>query len=227
LEANLSEEPRWPRGTRAASPQGLPLPVENPVSNLHPTAQAIIATAQQIIADEGLHRLTLRRIAESANVNVSAVKYHFGSKAGLLAVVLDASIHDDAIAMVAATLSLTGEERLHAYIDGVLSMVNNTRAFRSFFELVPAILRSPALRKTAIDLYNWYLEWTSMCLGLDAITQNPETTKAIAQLLVATSDGLALQRLLDEEGLPAEGPHVILERLLWSVLHGDIRVTSV
>lgn len=208
----------------ANPPRGLPLPFDNPLSDLHPTAQAIITTAQQIIADEGLHRLTLRAIAERANVNISAVKYHFGSKAGLMAVVLDATVHDEALKLVSKTYTLTGEERLHAYISGVLAIVNSTRAYRSYYELQPAVLRSPRLKQTEADLYRWYVDWTSLCLGLDGLGLQPETSHAIAQMLVAMSDGLALQRLVDEDAFPAEAAHVVLEKMLRAVLRGDLRL---
>ena len=44
------------------------------------TKEKIIRAAMDIITEEGLESMTIRKIAKRANVNVAAVNYHFGSK---------------------------------------------------------------------------------------------------------------------------------------------------
>lgn len=44
------------------------------------TKNKIIDATLEIIASEGIHRVTVRKIAYLADVNVAAVNYHFGSK---------------------------------------------------------------------------------------------------------------------------------------------------
>jgi AcrR family transcriptional regulator len=48
------------------------------------TKKRIIEAALKIIASEGFHRVTIRKIASLAGVNVAAVNYHFGSKEQLI-----------------------------------------------------------------------------------------------------------------------------------------------
>lgn len=44
------------------------------------TKEKIVRVAMDIIAEEGFHNITIRKIAARAGVNVAAVNYHFGSK---------------------------------------------------------------------------------------------------------------------------------------------------
>lgn len=48
------------------------------------TKKRIIGAALRIIASEGFHKITIRKIASLAGVNVAAVNYHFGSKEQLI-----------------------------------------------------------------------------------------------------------------------------------------------
>ncbi len=49
------------------------------VSNLT-TKEKIVRVAMDIIAKEGFQKITVRKIAAKAGVNIAAVNYHFGSK---------------------------------------------------------------------------------------------------------------------------------------------------
>ncbi len=60
------------------------------------TREKILACAEQLFAEQGIDRVTLRQIARAADQsNVSAVQYHFGSKLALLEAIL--SRHQRAI----------------------------------------------------------------------------------------------------------------------------------
>lgn len=52
------------------------------------TKMLILDTAEQMFADHGLAATSLRSIIAKAQVNLAAVHYHFGSKAGLVEAVL-------------------------------------------------------------------------------------------------------------------------------------------
>jgi len=57
--------------------------MEYPADNLT-TKDKIIEAALEIIAREGFQKVTVRKIAAMAGVNVAAVNYHFGSKEKVL-----------------------------------------------------------------------------------------------------------------------------------------------
>lgn len=53
--------------------------MENQLNGLS-TKERIIRVTMDMIAEEGLQNITIRKIAARAGVNVAAVNYHFGSK---------------------------------------------------------------------------------------------------------------------------------------------------
>lgn len=59
------------------------------------TKEAIIKEALQLVADEGLHGLTLRPLAQRSGVSVATVRHHLGDKASLLQEVLASVVSSD------------------------------------------------------------------------------------------------------------------------------------
>ena len=54
------------------------------------TRDKILRAGEKLFAADGFDRVTLRQIARAADQrNVAAVQYHFGSKSGLLAAIVD------------------------------------------------------------------------------------------------------------------------------------------
>jgi AcrR family transcriptional regulator len=66
--------------TAAKNPRGRPklAPEDNE------TRERILKTAEQLFADKGFNRVTLRELTEAAGANLAAVNYYFGSKDQLL-----------------------------------------------------------------------------------------------------------------------------------------------
>lgn len=52
------------------------------------TKQRLVEAAEALFADEGFDRVSVRDITTKASANVAAVNYHFGSREGLVAVVM-------------------------------------------------------------------------------------------------------------------------------------------
>ena len=53
-----------------------------PIHDLQPR-EKILLTALELFAEQGFERATVRQIAKKAEVNISAIAYYFGDKAGL------------------------------------------------------------------------------------------------------------------------------------------------
>lgn len=56
------------------------------------TRARLLAAAEQLFADRGFRKVTVRDICRAARANVAAVNYHFGDKLGLYREVLQAAI---------------------------------------------------------------------------------------------------------------------------------------
>ncbi|MEQ8200251.1 MAG: TetR/AcrR family transcriptional regulator [Syntrophomonadaceae bacterium] len=101
------------------------------------TKQKIIQAAMNIIAEEGLEKTTVRKIASRAGVNIAAVNYHFGGK--------DAVINQS---FATVTKELRDSFRFLKYIDG--QGITNLSMFIN--EYTDIMCKYPDLLKNAIDL---------------------------------------------------------------------------
>lgn len=83
------------------------------------TKDLIIESAEVLFAVNGYQGTSLRDITERAGVNVAAVNYHFGSKEGLLADLLDriiSPINDERLALLEANEAHDVESVLTAFL---------------------------------------------------------------------------------------------------------------
>ncbi len=93
------------------------------------TRMAILSAAERLYAERGFADVTMRDIVTAANVNLSAVNYHFGSK-------------DELIAELFVTRSLvTNRERLNE-----LKAAETAGGGRASIEAIFAALVGPTLR---------------------------------------------------------------------------------
>lgn len=58
------------------------------------TRLRLLESARDLVAERGWEAVTVRAIAERAEVNLALIHYHFGSKAALLSAVLDRALRD-------------------------------------------------------------------------------------------------------------------------------------
>ena len=115
------------------------VPFENPLSTLPETAQKILAAASRLLAERGYAAVTLENVAAEAGVNKASIRYNFGNKAGLVAAVVDALIHDECLRLAADSRTVSEQDRLHAAMVGIEGMIVGCR-------LVSRVLRHPAAR---------------------------------------------------------------------------------
>jgi TetR/AcrR family acrAB operon transcriptional repressor len=190
-----------PKRTSLAAGAGLPEPLllEDPMAALPPTAQHILAAAQQLLATGGFAALSLSAIARQAGESKGSIGYHFGNKAGLVAALVDSLAHEANRGLIEETSKLpAGDERVHALIDGESRIAADAEAFRSFFEILPHALRDPELTPRVAALYQGYRETVLRCLDAhDEATR--QRLRPFATLMIAIVDGLAIQQGLDPD----------------------------
>src|SRR6478736_2406160 len=76
----------------------VPMPSATPpgsASALGPTERQILEAAGEIIATEDFDALSMRRVAAKANVSLSTVVRHFGTKDALVAALVAHGDHDE------------------------------------------------------------------------------------------------------------------------------------
>jgi AcrR family transcriptional regulator len=83
------------------------------------TKKALLLAAMEVFADKGFDSATVRDICGLAKANVAAVNYHYGSKDGLYAAVLEEIFPKGEEWISGEDSNLPAVERLHRFIRGL------------------------------------------------------------------------------------------------------------
>ena len=198
----------------------LRVPVDDPLATLSPTAVRVLTAAQRILAERGFSALTLQAVAEESGENKAMTKYYFQNKAGLIAALVDAAVHDECLESASRMQGVTSENRIERLVDELQSMSGASPGFLAFFDILPHALRNEDLRPRLATLYEWYLQLKLDWLGLDTDFDAGRRSelRPLAQLLSAVIDGLAIQALVDPERFDIHGAYAMLQRILTAVL---------
>jgi AcrR family transcriptional regulator len=177
------------------------LPVSDPTPHLAPTARRILDAAIRVLDQHGFTGLTFERVAEEAGENKALIRYHFGSKAGLVSAVVDAVLFAEASEFRETLLRLQpGSERRAALFRGQQRLASGPTTFRRFFELIPNMLRDSELRLKLRDFLRWYQTFDAWAItGENPEQGKPADTGPLGLLAVAMLDGLALHAQADSD----------------------------
>ncbi len=172
------------------------------------TKDALLSAAKDLLGERGYEATSVRDIASASGANVAAVNYHFGSREKLLdRAVLESLLswteRLSGVAQADQSESPTG--RLLAPLRAVVGELGeNEPLFAVFLE---AILRSRRSAGLHDQLAAHYEEQRRRVAAMvkDAFGDSLPERKArvIAALMVAVTDGLLLQSLVDPESVPS------------------------
>ena len=186
----------------------------DPRQQLSPPALNILAAAQRVLVEKGFSGLTLRAIAQESGENSAMVQYYFGNKEGLVKAMIDSVFRDDQQDAAAAMSTVTCDDRLPRFVDG-LRTISLSRSFRVFFDILPYALRNEGLRSRMARAYDSYREIKRDWLdGEDeAAATEQEALLGVAELMTAVVDGLAIQEAIDDD-FDMRRAYAVLEFLL-------------
>jgi AcrR family transcriptional regulator len=194
------------------------LPVADPAANLSPTARRILAAARRVLLRDGFGGLTFDAISAEAGENRALIRYYFGNKGGLVTALVDWMDHKDTLALVKRLAA--GEQERENFTVLLRLQRDNCKAVREnrlFYDLVPHILRDPAMRKRLAGMYKWYREFDGRVLAPDAAPQKKAEAERLASLAIAVYDGMILQRACDP-AFDVDAAYETWERLMRSAL---------
>ena len=106
---------------------------------------------------------------------------------------------------------------MHGLVAGDRRLVADRAAFRDFFAILPHVVLDDELRERVAALYDWYRDLYVEGLG-DATAVDEPRLRAFASLMVAMTDGLAVQRLLDPDNVELEPLFELWESMLRGAL---------
>jgi AcrR family transcriptional regulator len=122
------------------------------------TRERLLDTAEQLFAEEGIARTSLRAITLAAGVNVAAIHYHFGSKEALLQSVFArhlAPVNQERLARLEAIEESATEQRLPL-----------ERVLEAFLAPVLALLGDPEGARLAVLFGRLYTEPEDLVVNL-------------------------------------------------------------
>jgi len=187
----------------------------DPTAELSATARKLVAAARTLLARGGFEALTVEAVAAEAGAYRDSVRYYFGSKAALVAAVVDSLAHDQSLAAVEKTRGLpAGAERVHALVAGDRQLVDDRDSFRDFFALLPHVVMDGELRARVAALYDWYRGLYAAGIADGEGAAELGRLRDLASLMVAMTDGLAVQELLDPDGARLDRLFRLWEELL-------------
>jgi AcrR family transcriptional regulator len=161
-----------------------------------------LVAARTVLAERGFEGLTIEAVANQANVSRTLVPYHFGSRAGLVAILIDSLFHDAAVGIWRRQASGSGCGSLPDFLEMVRLEAEDVRGQKDFFELIVCALREDLLRQRVAALLVEYRQINVRLAGVAGELRpdgdGPRLT-AVGAVLQAIADGLALQAALDPD----------------------------
>ena len=185
---------------------------------LAPGARALVEACKQLLMSGGMEALRVEKVSAAAGQNPAMIRYYFGGKDALVAAAVDSFLHEAVVDFATKAEALPeGGSRLGALVDGNLDLVR-TPGFLSIFEVLPSAMRNDGLRERLARLYVWYRKVNAQCL--DPATASPDRVRlqALATLVVAMIDGLAVQYALDPDALDFSALGEVVKEMVGAVL---------
>ncbi|HWE90146.1 MAG TPA: TetR/AcrR family transcriptional regulator [Pseudonocardiaceae bacterium] len=172
--------------------------------------ERLLAAARTLLEEKGYARITARDLVAASDTNLASIGYHFGSKEELLNEAIEAASEEwtDRLAEVAmADPAAAPVERGVAAWATMLKLLpaNRTLAL-SFVEALAQAERSPRLGEQLTQHYRAIrgrvAGLVAESIGAGATPEDPRC-EAIASLVIAVCDGLAVQCLIDPDRMTA------------------------
>jgi AcrR family transcriptional regulator len=166
-------------------------------------AQQIVDAAGRVMSHKGYGGTTMKDIAAEAGVAPGLIHYYFDSKEDLLLAVtasLCEQMREDAEAAFSASGGAPPIARAWAALEATRAHLGRPDQQRLFLETITLALGEPRVREQLAHLYDSLLDSSTAMveeLARQVPTPPPVPLRDLASVLVATIDGMAVQKLID------------------------------
>jgi TetR/AcrR family transcriptional regulator, regulator of biofilm formation and stress response len=193
-----------------------PLPETNDRRSVDERRIQLIDAAVAILAEEGLGRATTRNITDRAGLALGAFHYAFSSKDELLAAVMERIAAATEEALEEALAAPGGTNAVGRLLDGFWRFIDAEPQMQlAKAELTVHALRDPAMRPLAEAQYQRYSTAIERLLArAPELANAPSECESMARYLVATLDGLVMQRLIQGDPAAARDRLTLHQRAL-------------
>jgi AcrR family transcriptional regulator len=173
--------------------------LDDPASAMPPVARRLLDGALRVFVRGGLEKVTFDAVAAASGEPSSATTYYFGEKRNLIVAMHDVLLfRAQKLALRELRRAGTGAAG-HPLAAIPLQAPAAIKAFRTFYELLPAILRDEELQSHQVA----FLAWLRSAAATACESRGVPWSAALVDLSLAVAFGLPLQLLIDRGGLAA------------------------
>ncbi len=184
---------------------------------------ALLAAARKLLEERGYAHITARDLVAESDTNLASIGYHFGSKAGLLNTAIEASFQDWAAQLADYAMAepdLTPLQRAAAtWAASLAGLPGRHSILQSYIESLAQAMRVPELRVQLAGHYAraraMVAELVARSLAFDIAPDDPRC-RAVATLVIAACDGLAVQWMLDPDDVPTAEDLLAGLEIVWT-----------
>lgn len=170
----------------------------------------LVAAALGLAAAEGISAVTIRAVADRADVALGVVHYCFKDKDDLLVAVAD-RIVADLLSAASGALDIDGADdlasALRLAVDGLWDRIEASRDAQLLtYEITTHALRNPAMEHVALAQYEASREAVAALLAIAAQTAGATWLNPVDELadeVLSFLDGFTLRWLVDGDGVAA------------------------
>lgn len=170
--------------------------------------EQILRSSWEVLSQVGFEKITTRRIAEAAGINIATLHYHFGSKEAVLTETLRyAQKWTDQYMRESIAGSRTAEEALTRAFEHIWKLMVQGRGVLRF-DLVVRGFRDPEAKKEAMNVYGTYRRFVQEIIekhvSEGGVLPPNLTAQTMADYTITLVDGVILHHRLSGDDAAAE-----------------------
>lgn len=172
--------------------------------------EQLLIAARRLLEEQGYAHITARDLVAASDTNLASIGYHFGSKAALLNAAIEASFQDWTTQLADYVMSdpdATPLERASAtWVAALDRMPERHSILQAYVEALAQALRVPELKAQLAEHYQRARTMVAALVAAsldDGSDADDPRCRAVATLVIAACDGLAMQSLLDPDASPS------------------------
>lgn len=170
---------------------------------------ALLDAAVRAVAQDGLRRLTYRRVASEAGVGHTLVAHHFGS----IDTLVEEALQRSCVRSVATISTRPGSGDLNALFAGLSTFADDDAIDQAFqFELMLESRRRPKLRPHIRRVRDAYVD----AIGAELTLAGLDPDAALSHLVYSAAEGLVLEQITGDD---REATDSALSRLRGLLIH--------
>lgn len=173
----------------------------------HSHRARLLAAARRLLREGDYGNITARELVAASDTNLGSIGYHFGSKEALLNEAIGLAL-EEWVEKIGVATRAAGSDGIAALMTRSLSAVlDEYEAIRPYYlAYIAALARSahsPDLREQLTAHYE--RQRTRVAQWIDEALDGrlaPENARHMASLMIATADGMLIQKFIEESTTP-------------------------